>query len=252
MHANLSDVLTYEIKQEIANRYFGFRKLIEEDKLALSEKIRQYSFILEKRISFDLIRIYILLRDEGLIQQFMTLANLPEDLFYDPYLTQSLTIRKRVFEGVHFRGLTKKGCFTNAIIDCYERLVDHVDQYRGQFAELVATQEMIMAEVELFYQKNDLGSILGFLRGLGDSSLSSQMQGGMEPNIAGELDRKLRIQPPAPITESLPIIPPLPPLTTISRGLKAIINQAFAQQGKDIHAYLSTKTLFARFNQPSS
>ncbi len=252
MQPNISDALTYEIKQEIANRYFGFRKLIEEDKLALAEKIRQYSFILEKRISFDLIRIYILLRDEGLIQRFMTLANLPEDLFYDPYLTQSATIRKRVFEGVQFRGLTKKGCFTNAIIDCYERLVDHVGQYRGQFAELVATQEMISAEVDHFYKKNDLGSILGFLRGLSDSSLNSQMQGGMEPNIAGELEHKLRITPPEPITESLPLIPPLPPLATISRGLKEIVNLAFAQQGADIHAYLSTKTLFARFNQPSA
>lgn len=252
MQPSISDALSYEIKQEIANRYFGFRKLIEEDKLALAEKIRQYSFILEKRISFDLIRIYILLRDEGLIQQFMAMANLPEDLFYDPYLTQSQTIRKRVFEGVRFRGLTKKGCFTNAIIDCYERLVDHVGQYRGQFAELVATQEMISAEVDHFYRKNDLGSILGFLRGLGDSADGSHMQGGMEPNIASDLDRKLRITAPEPITESLPLIPPLPPLATISRDLKAVINQAFDQQGEDIHTYLSTKTLFARFNHRAS
>lgn len=247
MQPDITDVLTYEIKQEIASRYFGFRKLIEEDKLALSEKIRQYTFILEKRISFDLIRIYILLREERLIKEFMALANLPEDLFYDPYLTQSESIRKRVFEGVHFRGLSKKGCFINAITDCYERLVEHLAQYRAQFAELVAAQETISAEIDLFYKKNDLSSILGFLRGLGDSTAYGSMQGGMEPNLATELEQRLRITAPEPISEFLPVIPPLPPLSTISRELNRIISQAFEQQGKDIHDYLSSKTFFARY-----
>lgn len=246
MQPDISAALTYEIKQDIANRYFGFRKLIEEDTLALSEKVRQYSFILEKRISFDLIRIYILLRDERLIQEFLALANLPEEMFYDPYLAESKTITKRVFEGVRFRGLTRKACFANAVTDCYERLEDHIGQYRAQFAELVATQELISAEIELFYKKNDLGSILGFLRSLGDSPASGLMQGGMEPNLAQDLDHKLRITPPTPIQQMLPVIPPLTPLSAIRRQLKAIISQAFSQQGKDIHDYLSNKTFFGR------
>ncbi len=247
MPSSISDALTYEIKQEIANRYFGFRKLIEEDKLALAEKIRQHTFILEKRISFDLIRIYILLRDEGLIQEFLTLANLPADLFYDPYFTQSPTIRKRVFEGVRIRGLTRKACFSNAIFDCYERLVDHIDLYRQNFAELVDARETISSEIDLFYKKNDLGSILGFLRGLGDSSTSGAMQGGMEPNLALDLEQKMKITPPKPVDEFLPVIPPLTPLTLIRRPLKTIISRAFDLQDKDIHDYLSARTFFARY-----
>jgi len=246
MHSNITDVLTYEIKRDIADRYFGFRKLIEEDTLALSEKIRQYRVILEKRISFDLIRIYILLQDEGLIQKFLALANLPEEIFYDPYLVQSPTIRKRVFEGVRFRGLTKRGCFVNAVTDCYERLVHHVDQYREQFAELVVQQETIRAEIDLFYKKNDLGSILSFLRGLGDSANSS-LQGGLEPHLASDLENNLRIVPPAPIDQSLPVIAPLPPLSAIRRKLNVIVAQAFGRQGQDIHDYLSSKTFFGRY-----
>lgn len=245
MQPSITDALTYEIKQDIAKRYFGFRKLIEEDSLALSEKIRQYSVILEKRISFDLIRLYILLRDETLIQEFLALTNLPEDMFYDPYLCQSATIRKRVFEGVRFRGLTRKACFSNAILDTYERLLEHTGQYREQFAELVATQEMISDEIDLFYKKNDLGSILGFLRSLGDSA-DSPLQGGMETNLAIELEDKLRISPPAPIDQSLPVLQPLVPLAAIRQQLKTLINKAFSQQGQDIHAYLSTKTFFAQ------
>jgi hypothetical protein len=42
------------------------------------------------------------------------------------------------------------------------------------------------------------------------------------------------------------------PLAAIRRQLKAIINQAFNQQGQDIHAYLATKTFFSRYNRQSS
>lgn len=246
MSLDVSDIIAIEIKQELANRYFGFRKLIEEDTLALADKVRQYAFILEKRISFDLIRIYILLRDQVLIGRFLLLANLPERLFYDPYLAESPTIRQRVFEGVRFRGLTRRGCFTNAITDCYERLEEGIGQYREKFAELEATRQTISAEIDLFYQKNDLGSILGFLRGLGDAPTDHPMQGGMEPNIAADLDLKLRIQPPAPISHSLPLIAPLPPIGSVIRPLREIIDQAFKLQTQDIHAYLTSKTLFAR------
>jgi len=249
MHPNLADVLTFEVKQDIANRYFGFRKLIEEDKLALAEKVRQYSFILEKRISFDLIRIYILLRDEELIEEFLALANIPEPLFYDPYLAESETIRQRVFEGVEFRGMTRKGCFANAIIDCYGRLVEHIDLYREEFAELEGAREQISTEIDVFYRNNDLGSILGFLRSLGDPAASGAMQGGMEVALALDLERKLHIAPPEPLAASLPVIPPLPPLAAVSRELNSIIERAFERQGRDIHDYLSAQSWIGRFQR---
>ena len=75
------EFLADEIKRDIAERYFGFRKLIEEDTIALKDKIKLHSFILEKRISFDLVRIYVLLKDENLIKEFLDLIGLHEELF---------------------------------------------------------------------------------------------------------------------------------------------------------------------------
>jgi len=242
MSPNIPDIghaITFEIKQDIANRYFSFRKLIEEDKLALTEKMRQYSFILEKRISFDLIRIYILLQDEILIENFLSLIGLNKRMFYDPYLTESKTIRRRVFEGVKLRGLTKKGCYKNALLDCYERLVDHVEQYREMFAELIADHEIISEEINIFYKKNDLSSILGFMRSLGDTDMHGNMQGGIEPGIATDLENKLQLTPPSPISETLPIMPPLTPISAIRKELKQISSQAFDIHREDIHSYLS-------------
>lgn len=229
---DISDVLAYEIKKEIADRYFGFRKLIEEDKLDFLAKAKQYSLILEKRISFDLIRIYILLQQEELIGSFLSLTGIPKDLFYDPYLTQSATIRERVFGGVHLHGLTHSGRFKNLFLDSYERLESTVGQYRAKIEELREQQEDINEEIKVFYQKNDLGTIMGFLQTLGDKSKMSGMEGGMEIGMAQALEHKMQIEPQLPVENYLPMLPPLPQLSSIKGELKKMISKAFDLHGK--------------------
>lgn len=231
---NLQDVLAYEIKKEIADRYFGFRKLIEDDKLDFAERTKQYSFILEKRISFDLIRIYILLKDEGLIQRFLSLTGLPADLFYDPYLTQSPTIRDRVFTGIRVHGLTRRGRFKNLIFDCYERLETHLAEYRAKFDELKKYREDINEEIDAFYRKNDLGTIMGFLGTLGDHGRTGTMEGGLETGMAQQLEARMRIAPQLPPEHYLPVMPPLPLITTVKEDLKNLSHLAYKTHGPEL------------------
>lgn len=238
---NIHEVLAYEIKKEIADRYFGFRKLIEDDKLNFAEKTRQYSFILEKRISFDLIRIFIVLKNEELIHRFLSLTGLPADFFYDPYLTQSTTIRQRVFSGVRFHGLTHAGRFKNLVFDCYERLEIHVAEYRTRFEELKKYRDEINEEIETFYRKNDLGSIMGFLKTLGDPNKTGSMEGGMEVGMAQSLEAKMRIAPPPPPEDYLLALQPLPNLTSIRSALKEIIRTAYEDHGPELIHILSKK-----------
>ena len=49
MKPSFEDVLAVELKKEIAERYFGFRKMIEEDTLDLTQKMKYQLTILEKR-----------------------------------------------------------------------------------------------------------------------------------------------------------------------------------------------------------
>jgi len=233
---SLDETMANEMKQEIAGRYFGFRKLIEGDKLDLAQKIREYSFILQKRISFDLIRIYILLGNEARISEFLKLAGLSEKLFYDPYLTESPTIAARVFECQRFRGFTKAGRFQDYIFDCYEKLVFHIGLYRQKIAELEAEQGAIAEEIRLFYQQNDLNAILGFLKHLGDEQMTGAMQGGMEVGFAEGLADKLKIEVPLPIEQVLPVIEPPTPLKGIHHSLKKLAKEAYQQQRPEILA----------------
>lgn len=227
---SIDEVLSSEIQQDIAERYFGFRRLIEEDKLDLEEKIRQHSFILEKRISFDLIRIYVLLREEPLIKAFLELIGLRERVFYDPYLAESENIARRVLSCQEFHGWTRAGRFRNFIFDSYVKLIFHSELYRSKVEKLQREHGLIVEEIEQFYRKNDISAILHFVQSLGDPGVTGDMQGGMETGLAEGLAGKLRIKPPLPIEQVLVLLPPLNPLEAISGQLKKLIGQAYKIQ----------------------
>ena len=235
MKTNFEDILAVELKREIAERYFGFRKMIEEDTLDLTEKIKFQLSILEKRISYELVRIYILLKDDRLIHEFMELTGWEEKLFYEPYITESETIRKKVFKGIKIRGLTQGGRFKNLVFDAYERLVEHVEHYRENREELETARETISEEIKLFYRKNDIGNIMGFLRSI-DSNGGSEGSMGIKPDAGSKstLENKMQIKEPPPIDSDLIDIPPLMPLPNISKELKKLVDKAFKLHGGKI------------------
>lgn len=229
-YPTLDEVMSSEIKQDIAQRYFGFRKLIEEDKLDLEEKVRQYSFILEKRISFDLIRIYVLLRKDRLIKAFLNLIDLGEELFYDPYLAESENIARRVLSCQEFHGWSRASRFRNYILDCYQKLAFHAAAYRSKVKELEQEHGIIQEEIRQFYQKNDISNILHFLHFLGDSQGAGDLQGGLEIGLGERLAGKMQIKPPLPIEQVLLFLPPLKPLAEIKDELKKLIARAYKEQ----------------------
>lgn len=227
MKNTVDDFLALELKREIAERYFGFRKMIEEDSLDLTEKIKYQLSILETRISYELIRIYILLNDENLIHEFMKLTGWMERLFYDPYITESPTIRQRVFKGIKIRGLTKTGRFKNLVFDAYERLVAHVEHYRQNLEEIIASRDTINAEIELFYRKNDIGNIMGFLRSMEGEGNQDNMGVGPDAGATDTFEHKMRLEKPPPIDPELINIPPLVPLPNIRKELKKLVDKAY-------------------------
>ena len=103
--------------------------------------------------------------------------------------------------------------------------------------ELDRERENIAAEIQHFYHKHDLGTMMDFLRRLDGAGQYSAdgMEGEIVPQTGADLDRKMKIKPPPPVEEILPAIPPLAPLNEIKSTLKKIIDQAFArQQGLDL------------------
>lgn len=227
MESDITGFLSYEIKKELADRYFGFRKLIEEDKGSLEQDIRHSSQTIGNRIVIDLTRIYILLKEDSLILQFLEISGLGEKFFYDPYIPTSTTIRARVFKGVKAKGLTVSGRFKNLLMCLYEALAIDVEKYREKLAELIDSQETIEEEIKLFYKKNDISTIMGFLRAIdGDQTTLGSLEGGMTNGFSESLEKKMRVFPPAKVIDELPILPQLTPLPQIKKEIKKLAEQA--------------------------
>ncbi len=223
---DIAQVLTYEIRKEIADRYFGFRKLIEEDSQGLAAGIRR-SVMIEEKICLDLVRIYIVLGNYQLIREFFAIVGMEEEIFYDPYLLESETIRQRVFLGIRTHGLTRRGRFKNLILDLYDSLVDHVGHYREKYVELIDEREVIRHEIDLFYQKNDLSDLMGFMRQFDREEAPGHISAANFSGLDKGLEEKMRLLPPPVIEKQLPMIPPLSPSADIRRQLKRLAEMAF-------------------------
>ncbi len=231
MQPGIEDILAFEVKKEIADRYFGFRKLIEDDKLALDERVRCQILLLERKLSYSLIRIYILLRDEELIQAFLAAAGLEEKIFFDPYITESPTLRSHVFEGVRRRGLTRAGRFANLLLDSYETLVEAVNEYRAQWGELAEDAALINDTIRHFHHKHDIVNIMSFIRNLNTTECTLGNGVVPEHGMADCLARGMAVEYQKPIEQLLPIIPPLVPAAKIRPALRKLVDRAWKRHG---------------------
>jgi hypothetical protein len=228
---DFAQTLAFEVKKEIAERYFGFRKIIEEDSDDYQQEIISSTLVLETQIGFDLLRIYALLQKDQLIEEFYQLTKLGEVLFFDSYVASSPTIRKRLFEKKPIRGFFRKSRFRNMFFDTYETLRDHVDSYRSRIAALAEEHEVIEEEIKIFYQRNDISGIMLFLRSLdGDGTTSGTMSGALDSGGTISMEEKMRLHAPQPVEKFLPILEAIPAPATIRSKLKALVNKAYEQQ----------------------
>lgn len=230
----LDQILSLEFKKEVADRYFGFRKLIEDDIKAYNEQLLVSFRHLEQTIGLDLIRLYILLKHPNLIEKFFKLTGLEDNIFFDPYLLESPTIKKRVFYGYHSKGLTKRKRFTHLFLQIYKELDQYLESYDYTLQKLISEQETITEEIKLFYKNNDLSSILGFFRNLdsGGSAPSVAATGETQAEGDARLARKMRVQQPQAVDKILPTMKPLKSFKSIKSPLIQLIHQAFEQQGR--------------------
>jgi hypothetical protein len=230
---NMEEMLSLEIKKEIADRYFGFRKMIEDDSRQYEQHIRETYRLLEDSVGFDLIRLYMLLLQESLIHDFFRLTGFRDELFFDPYLLQIQPLRHRLFHGQRCRGLTRRTRFQHLFLDIYSRLVNGMETYRAALKGMTEEGQNIAREIEVFYRQNDLGTMMGFLRGLDSPSREEGLlTGGIAPLRDSYFEQKMRIEAPVAAEKLLPAFPALPPLKLCKSGLQDLADAAYEAQGK--------------------
>lgn len=225
---NIGKHLSVEVKQEIAKRFFGFRRTIEKDTATYLKNIEKASIELEQSVGHDLIRIYHLLKKHDLISRFCQLTGLAETLFYDAFINTEP--RKQTIVGSQKkRGFTRRGCLHNMFFDAYEQLYNDILNYQKTYDSLEEDHATLCEQINIFYRKNDIETIFQFLRSLDDGSMG-ETGFAQNQNATKKLDAKLRLTPPSPVSELLPSISPIPKTRQIRAKLRELITRASKQQ----------------------
>ncbi len=226
---DISKALVYEIKQDIANRYFGFRKQIETDSsqylLGLQGVDEKYAI----NIATSMQRMHCLLQNDRLFSSFIQLTGIPEsfgNLHADPH---SPVEWQRLFVGLGGKGFTRRRRFRNLVYQVYRLLTDDINAYREIYTNLDEEHEDICKEIDRFYRMNDLSGILNFLREIDNAdSMHSALLSADNPTLAGQnMEKELRIFPPPAVTTRMPLLPELPLFDAAREKLDSLASEAF-------------------------
>ncbi len=233
MPEDIAKALAYQVKKEIAERYFGHRKVIEEDSNALKKALAYAAEFYECSIGRDLVRIYSLLSDRKLIERLMKELNWEETPFYDEYVIKSKTIRARLMEGIDSHGWTASSRLANLLFDSYERLFRDTQRYRDLADEVKENAQVIAEEIRLFQERFALDEILGFISSLDRDELSEVLGKNLPSGQAAAIAERLRIQGPQDPDKSLPRVPVIPRPDKIKKLLKCLAGEAYKAQKKN-------------------
>jgi hypothetical protein len=228
---DFANALAYEIKHEIADRYFGFRKCIEAGSSQYLVDLKRSSSEYIAEIQLDLQRIQYLLVKEEVFRSFVVYTRLPDSFTCNlgtPQPSPSLQ-RQTLFAGLKGEGFTRRRRHRSLVLKIYTSLAGHIDKYCENFTQLRENHENICQEIDLFYRKNDLSGILSLLRRI-DNPNPGQYETLQVPNstpIGSGLDQDLLIVPPPPVTSRMHSFHPMLPFKTARPELDKIIKQAF-------------------------
>ncbi len=227
MDGDIGKALTYQVKREIAEKYFGWRSAIYEDIAGLERAVREAREYYDSAVGKDLVRIYSLLGSEDIIASFLNRCGWDGRPFYDEYVVNSPTIRIRLLEDMERHGWTDSGRFKNLVLDAYRRLYRTVGRYREKRSAVEEELSVIKEELRLFKEKFSLDEIMGFLRSLDQGAAEESL--AMTPLALGSerLEERLEFPTVDHLEGGLPDIPELPPPGRFERELKELANHAF-------------------------
>ncbi len=228
---DFANAIAYEVKQEIADRYFGFRTRLEKQSKEYLAKMQETSKEFSMEIQLDLCRMQFLLHEPRLFRLFLHLIDLPLEEAINLCSRQAPSKVQELFKALRGEGFTRWRRFRGLAILVYRSLAEKIATYRDTYLLLQEEHAEICQEIEKFQRHNDLADILCFLRNL-DSPDCERLKflhsnSALQPDKT--LEQDLRIAPPAPITETMILLSPLPPLKQIKEQFTELLKQAYAR-----------------------
>ena len=230
MSYDIEKALAYQLKKEIAERYFALRKLIEDDTSNAKVLLERLDSVYRKRIRPAILRIYVLLSDEDLIREFSNLLGLKSPPFLEEYLKLSKHEKRKLIEELEPHGWFKESRFLNMLLDSYKQLYREWEQYHELREEVLDELQIVKEEMDQFTRNYSLDEIMHFLRTLDieQENASRALGKVVEGRKMGEFDKRLGFS--QDINELFNKVPELDALSTpefVEKDLKDLGKMAW-------------------------
>ncbi|MDK9705835.1 MAG: hypothetical protein OEL83_02185 [Desulforhopalus sp.] len=226
---DFAKAIAYEVKQEIASRYFGFRTRIERESEDFLARLKETGQELDARLRLDLCRMQFLLWEPRLFCDFLLLAGLPREYTLGLTKRQNTPLVKELFTAVRGKGFTRWRRFRRLATTIYLSLAEDIAAYYEAYLDLQEEHAEICEEIAIFERNNDLSDILCYLRNLdvSDSERSRLLPAGPTIHAGTSFEQDLRIPLPAPVDKVLTVLKLLPPLNEVDEQFTGLLKQAY-------------------------
>ena len=239
MEDDVAKALAYQVKRELAERYFGLRKLIEEDSANYFKVLEEIKEKKLPQVKEGWFRLYLLLGERELAEELARLLDLERPPFFEEFLEKRPSFD--LLAGLPLKGFTSKGKFKHLVLAAYEALLEALKTYEEAFRKAKVEAEVINHEIELFKEKYDLNEIMQFLKSLeAPSAMADLGHTSLEESVKN-LERSLELKKIPPPEKFLPAPTKLPPLKEVKAGLEELALLAYRKnpsRAKEIIAHV--------------
>jgi hypothetical protein len=233
--------LTYEVKEEILERYFYERRLIEMQ-IDYVRELAQQAQKLEQKLRLCFAQLYKLLIDNNHLMEFTEIIGLETPPFkqqvkYDAPEYQISFIRK-------FRALTIKGKFKKVLFEAYQKLRRSAEEYRPAYENLREECKAVNYNIREFEKNHDLMVIINFLQSM-DSELVMKkyfLGANFTPEEIGAVGNGLAFKKLHIKQFQLTKPPEIPDIGPVHKPLTALAGAIYAAHTHQVKAMLRQKT----------
>lgn len=227
---DIANILAYEIKADLAKRYFGCRKQLENDSSDYLTALLDLSTQGKHNISSTLAKICSLLSARDIYLSFLHFTRLPEVFFCTPSDIAQITQPQNLIAEFHPWGMTRKRKYTKTVHLLYSQLEKDVLHYCDDFSKVQNHYDCICSDLKSFYKNYDLSTTLQFLKEIDDPDKGRATLLNNQPNTDRNncIDAKLQIPRPSPPAPTMPPLHPITPIKEATGQLNSYIQRGYA------------------------